>query len=526
MMNTLTNPIGRHELKLLFVNCCLRRHAPTKVLPVGLGYVMTYLHERGYTNVDLLDVDIADMDDASVESYVRAGRYDVILLGSIVTHYRWVKWFVRIARRHQPAAKIVVGNSVAGSIPELLLEKAPADVVVIGEGEVSTYETLEALRLGRSLDTVEGIAFRGEGGGVVRTPKRKAADINRLPMPNWDLFDVRRYIQRSAHAITFGTREREVPSTVPLPVSTARGCAFRCTFCHFVFWEDPYRLRSPENVLAEIRRNVEKYGANYINFWDDLSFSSLGQVEAMCDAILASDLKFHWMASIRCDLFGRDRVPYERRLQIARKMQASGCAALGFALESGSPEILEMMNKRVKPSSFAEQVRLLREAGIVSNTSVVFGYPIETPETIRQTFDMCLEARVYPSIGFLLPLPCTGMYDYAKAHGFITDEDAYLDAITERQDICLNMTRMSDAEIMREIGKGAGRINEALQLGLAPDRLIKTGGYKKATNLDEFNPPPLDPENLRRNENDVSFNYSEAVFEVDAGVRPERKEPL
>jgi anaerobic magnesium-protoporphyrin IX monomethyl ester cyclase len=514
--------VDKAQLKLLFVNPCLRRHSATKVLPVGLGYVMTYLHQHGYTNAELLDLDIHDYDDEFVEQYLREHHYDVILLGSIVTHYKWVKWFLKTARKYQPGAKLVVGNSVAGSIYELFLDKTPADVVVIGEGEISTFEALEAMRLGTPLAAVEGIAFRDSDGKTVKTAKRKATDINSLPMPNWEFFDVPKYIQKSAHTISYGTADDDgAPRTIPMPISTARGCAFRCTFCHFVFWDDAYRLRTPESVLAEIQRNSDKYGANYANFWDDLSFSSLLQVERMCDAILSSGMKFNWMASIRCDLFGREKLPYEKRLKTAEKMKAAGCVAVGFSLESGSPEILEMMNKKIEASFFAEQVQILREVGIVCNTSVVFGYPIETPETIKQTFDMCLKARVYPSIGFLLPLPYTGMYDYAKQHGFITDEDAFLESITERQDICLNMTTMSDAEIMEEIKQGARKLNEALQLGLSDDRLIKTGGYKKATKIGEFRKPPLDPDHIERNENDFSFNYSDTTFEVDAGLGKE-----
>ena len=53
---------------------------------------------------------------------------------------------------------------------------------------------------------------------------------------------------------------------------------------------------------------------------------------------------------------------------------------------------------------------------------------------------MCFEANIYPSMGYLLPLPSTGMYEYAKEHGYITDDDKYLDSITERQDLCVNMT--------------------------------------------------------------------------------------
>jgi hypothetical protein len=150
---------------------------------------------------------------------------------------------------------------------------------------------------------------------------------------------------------------------------------------------------------------------------------------------------------------------------------------------------------------------------------VVFGYPIETPETIRETFDQCLRVGVYPSIGFLLPLPYTGMYTHAKEHGFITDDDAYLDSITERQDLCINMTKMSDQEVMGHIKEGAAELNRMLELGLTDETLIKTGGYRKHTKLTANPPKPLlDPANLKRNENDVSFNYSQATFSMDLGV--------
>ena len=94
---------------------------------------------------------------------------------------------------------------------------------------------------------------------------------------------------------------------------------------------------------------------------------------------------------------------------------------------------------------------------------------------------MCLEARIYPSIGYLLPLPATGMYEYAKKNKFIIDENKYLDSITERQDLCLNMTEMSDEKGSITIAEGAAELNEKLNIGLKKDNLLKTGGYNKHT---------------------------------------------
>ena len=144
--------------------------------------------------------------------------------------------------------------------------------------------------------------------------------------------------------------------------------------------------------------------------------------------------------------------------KLQKKMNKAGCYQCGFSLESGNKQILEMMNKKIEVDAFYTTVYVLREAGIIVDTSVIFGYPIETKETIKETFDQCFKAGIYPSIGFLLPLPYTVMYDYAKANGFITDEDKYLESITERQDICINLTKMTDNEVMSAIKEGAKKI--------------------------------------------------------------------
>ena len=219
------------------------------------------------------------------------------------------------------------------------------------------------------------------------------------------------------------------------------------------------------------------------------------------------------MASVRVDLFSRANLSGDEALKVAIKMKQSGCYDVGFALESGNQEILEMMNKKIEVDAFLETVNNFKQVGIIVNTSVVFGYPTETKETIGETFDQCLKAGVYPSIGFLLPLPATGMYDYAKQKGLIVDEDAYLDSITERQDICLNMTNMRDEDIMKEIKVGARKLNDMLDLGLDENTFIRTKGYKNS----KIKKKPLDPENIARIENDVSFNYSSTEFKFETG---------
>ena len=140
----------KQDIKLLFVNICLRPGGVSKFLPVGLASVMTYFKTKGY-DFTLLDTDINEYDDVYVENYIKTNKFDFVLCGSIVTHYKWIKWFVNMVKRHQPDTCVITGNSVAGSIPEVFLKNTKGDIVVTGEGEISAYEAVEAIRLCKDL---------------------------------------------------------------------------------------------------------------------------------------------------------------------------------------------------------------------------------------------------------------------------------------------------------------------------------------------------------------------------------------
>ena len=107
------------------------------------------------------------------------------------------------------------------------------------------------------------------------------------------------------------------------------------------------------------------------------------------------------------------------------------------------------------------------------------GYPQETPETIKETMTQLEELKVYPSTGFLLPLPETGMWNYAIENNHITNIDHYLTQITERQDFSLNLTKMSEEQLKNETVQWLDRLNKSFGNPLSKEQLLKTGGYDK-----------------------------------------------
>ena len=494
-------------MKILFINPSLRGgKAGHLFLPIGLGYIMTYVKQHGY-NFDLLDIDAGGYDNEYVEKYFIKNKFDVICMGSIVTHYRWIKWCINTIKKYQPEATVIVGNSVGGSIPEVLFQKTKVDIVVYGEAEVTIKEVFDAIKLNRPLGEIvepyveiphankgypatikglgiHGIIYRAKNNQIVNNGKRKAVkNIDDFPFPDWNLFDVQTYLESgkkhgASHSWFYKSEE-----AVSMPINTARGCVFKCTFCHYVFWHDPYRHRSARNVIAEIKQNQRKYNANFFNFWDELSFHKLGPAIKFVEELIKADLKIHWTCAIRADLMGKDEdnkgnpIPREERLNLAKKFVKAGCVSAGYSLESGSDEILKAMNKKVKSKYFKEQVLICREAGLVTNTSLVMGYPQETSETIKQTMTQLEKLKVYPSTGFLLPLPETKMWTYAIENNHIADIDHYLTQITERQDFSLNLTKMSEEQLKNETVDWLERLNKSVGGSLSKEKLLKTGGY-------------------------------------------------
>jgi len=110
-------------------------------------------------------------------------------------------------------------------------------------------------------------------------------------------------------------------------------------------------------------------------------------------------------------------------------------------------------------------------------TSLVFGYPRESTNTIRATFDCCIENNIYPSVGYLLPQPGSIMYKYALDNGFIDNEEEYLLKIGDRQDLTINLTTMNNREFENAVSLGIRRCNKEMKMGLG-ENLIKTKSFR------------------------------------------------
>lgn len=443
----------------------LRPDSSVKIFPIGLGFITTSMKNAGY-KFDLLDIDMKRYSDDEIDEIMSNNRYDIVCLGCLVTGYDKVKKICKTIRKYNEKATIIVGNSVATSIPEILLHKTDADIAVMGEGDETIIELIECIKNNGSFKDVEGIVFK-DNDSVVYTPKRKIiSNISNLPSIDFEIFDVESYIKNTS----IPQLENIHPDNIrALPINTARGCVAKCTFCYHVFRGIKYRYRSAKSIVEEIKLLIDKYGINYVQFWDELTFFSKERALVLAEEIIKSGIKIYWAAQCRANLFTA-----ESDLHIIKKLKEAGCYRIAYSLESSDSDILKAMNKKISVEDFVTQTRLMQSVGISTRTSLVFGYPQETPETINATINCCIENKMYPSVGFLLPQPGSAMYDYAIEKGIITDGEKYILGMGDRQDLFINLTSMSDKEFKDTVYNALKRCNKELNTKLSEDDLIKT----------------------------------------------------
>jgi len=433
---------------------------------VGLGCVTTAVKKAGF-DFDLIDMNINNLSMQDLEGSLSRKTYDVYAFGCIVTGFKFAKEIAKIIKRINPESVIIAGNSVATSIPEIILRETSVDVAVIGEGDETIVELLKKLESKKDIADVEGIAYKRDG-NVEYTAKRAVIkEIDDLGFPNWDIFEIDKY--KSYGRVNVNSTSLD--DVMPFPVNTARGCPYSCTFCYHVFKGERYRRCSDEAAVREIKRLHEMYDCNYILYWNELTFINRREARSMAEKLATLGFQVEWEAAIRGNLFKNED------LALIRDLKAVGCQTLGFSLENASPEILNAINKKLEVSEFIKQAKVLRKGGITPLTSVIFGYPQETPETIKHTLKVCEECGMYPSVGFLLPLPGTPIYEWAKNSGLIPDEVKYLERVGDRQDFHINLTKMPDQEFRAIVQSGLRSL--AKKQGLELESVFKTGAYQK-----------------------------------------------
>ena len=171
-----------------------------------------------------------------------------------------------------------------------------------------------------------------------------------------------------------------------LPIIVSKGCPWgQCAFCSFSGIHDrKFYHSSVQKTIQMIKEFKEKFNASTFCFMDDALQPVF--MRTLAEELIASGIKMDWICST---ILNREFAQSE----FCRLLKKSGLLEIGFGLESVSHRILKLMNKyhqNLNPEEIKSIISVIRSEGIAITVCVIFGFPTETIDEARQTFDFVI----------------------------------------------------------------------------------------------------------------------------------------
>jgi radical SAM superfamily enzyme YgiQ (UPF0313 family) len=346
----------------------------------------------------------APLNLAYIAAYLRACKPDVeVAIGITCPTPAYYNVCKMVSDLKEPDVKIVLGGPHPTALPVETLRETKANFVIVGEGEVTFLELVEALEKGNDVGHVNGIGYWHEGIGPILNPPRDLInDLDALPFPAKDLLPQERY---------YLPPTKRIRSSRATNMITSRGCPHDCTFCMAkVMWGRNVPYRSVHNVLCEIESNVGS-GLTEFSFHDEYFTANKRRVSEFCAGIMERGFDISWSCQARAGSVD---------LETLKLMKRAGCGKIAFGFESGSQRILDLMNKRETIDEIVQSVALCNHAGIAVEGAFLIGYPGETEEDIEKTIDLACSLDCETVAFFTaIPYPGTHLYEIAKEKGYL-----------------------------------------------------------------------------------------------------------
>lgn len=413
-------------------------------------------------NVVILDLNIKD-DDFDLKGYLRelnvklqeSGGIHMVGVSSNSTIIEQTGDILRAAKEVVPDALRVTGGVHPSALPKETIETLDAEVVVIGEGEETISEIAMIFSLcernkeSLDLSDVQGCVYKDRKGKVqINGPRMFALDLDAYPWASdtWDLLEVERYqpevqsttsqpgvIREQRGNETILRRPREAHGGIirgPMAfmssvqeesqegsrrwafISTVRGCPYNCAFCATKLMSKRVRYRSPEDVVAEMKRLYREYQIEEFVFGDETFTANRKRVERFVE--LLKDLRdkdrisFTWTIQTRADRLDEE---------LLLKMKEVGLQKIDLGIETVDKELSRKLGKGLDMDKVTEAVEAVIRLDFLANINLMVGLPgqrwldiLKTVRWLEKLQKKYLDKTVRAARYIAIPYPGTRLY--------------------------------------------------------------------------------------------------------------------
>ncbi len=262
------------------------------------------------------------------------------------------------------------------------------DYIVIGEGEDTIKELLQAIEGNRDVGEVKGIAYQKNGEPVFTAKREQLTDFDRLPLPDFSLV---RYARIKIY-----------------PVERIRGCGMDCEFCTV---KGKPRYAQPERLLEHISLLVETKNAKHFFIVDDLFGQQRDETIRFCNMLADYEKRI----GRRLDITVQIRLDKARDTELLSAMLQAGVQTVAIGFESPIEDELKAMNKHISSADMLSLARIFHKFGFLVHGMFILGYPLKenadfkmsAKERLRIYKDFIRKAKI-DTVQILLPVPLPG----------------------------------------------------------------------------------------------------------------------
>ncbi len=387
--------------------------------PLGLLYLASYSRKviGDYINFKFTDGLLLGIEKTIEE--VKKFKPDIIGISFTTSACEGAYDFINHVKEITNDTLVVAGGPHPTTLPEEVMDRSKVDVCVIGEGEETFTEILQ----GKDLKDIHGIVCR-DNGSVIRNSNRPLIkNLDDIPFPARDLIE-----DWSIYKGYYLAKNK--PDMVMI---SSRGCPYHCTFCSNPVWNingPSFRVRSPKNIVEELKELKEKYGAKEI--FDETDDFNLSKKQAMniSQAIIDADLGLSFKFQVRANTMDEE---------LAENIKSMGAWLVFIGAESGNQRTLNGVKKRIKVEDIENCARLLSEQGIKvyglfmgfnvweEDGKLCFEGVEECRNTIRFAKSFVKKSYMH-FMGFSMtnPFPGSQLFDIVKRHNLIDQAEGWI----------------------------------------------------------------------------------------------------
>jgi radical SAM superfamily enzyme YgiQ (UPF0313 family) len=286
------------------------------------------------------------------------------------------------SRCKELGVKVVAGGPLFTSEYEQFEE---VDHFVLNEAEVTLPPFLADLKQGRAKRTYTTSEF---------------ADIQKTPVPLWELADLDRYASMS--------------------IQFSRGCPYNCEFCNVtaLFGHRP-RTKTAQQIIAELNGLYDLGWRGPVFFVDD---NLIGNKRCLKNELLPALIE--WQKD-------KGGIPFNTEVSInladdeelMQMMVEAGFDTVFIGIETPDEDSLtECSKNQNKNRDLVEDVKRIQRTGLQVQGGFIIGFDHDTPSIFQRQIDFIQKSGIVTAmVGLLQAPPGTRLYERLKREGRLLD---------------------------------------------------------------------------------------------------------